>query len=73
MIYTANIWHGNSTVGTLTLKADNDQDAIAEINALVSDGYRNETGARIELSDGRGYIATNRHGEARGRIDPALG
>ena len=69
--YTASIWHGNGTVGTLQLKSENDQQAIAELDAIVAAGYRNETGAGVELSDGQRYTARNVHGEASGRFAPA--
>lgn len=63
MTYTARYAHGDSGIpGDLTLAATSDPEAIAEVDALVADGYRNGTWATIELADGTVYRARNEHG-----------
>lgn len=55
------------TPGTLTLAATTDDEAVAETRKLVQDGYRDETWATIDLSDGRAYNVRNIRGEAVGK------
>lgn len=54
------------TPGSLTLKATTDAQAIDETRKFVSDGYRNETWAAIDLADGRAYTVRNVRGKAVG-------
>lgn len=69
MSYQANYGHTMSdcTPGTLTLAATDDNAAIKEIREFVSEGYRNETWATIELADGSSYTARNIRGNAVGQ------
>lgn len=66
--YTARCGAGNGHPAVLTLDATTDAEAMAEIDAIVADGYRNEQWASVELADGRSYIANNLHGQAVGRL-----
>lgn len=67
MEYTATYIHGeNSAGGKITLDATTDDEAIAEIRDFVSQGYRNETTATVELTQGY-YQAWNEHGCVVGR------
>lgn len=50
----------------LTLDATNDAEAVREVRRLVSDGYRDEASCQVDLTDGRTYGASNRHGTAEG-------
>lgn len=67
MTYTARYTEG-STTNTINLRLDaqSDEEAVAEIRKIVEAGFRNETSASVELSDGRIYGATNKHGTASG-------
>jgi len=68
MSYTATYSHGENNVGgTLTLKAKTDQQAMSEIKDFVQSGYRNETAASVDLSDGRLFQAWNSHGDVKTR------
>ncbi|MGL4639737.1 MAG: hypothetical protein ACRCVX_08465 [Shewanella sp.] len=70
--YEANYVESQNGIGvTLTLGAENDKQAIAEVRQIVASGYRNETTCAVDLSDGTFYTCVNKHGKARGRIYPA--
>ncbi len=60
----------NDLPGDLDLQATTDAEAVAEVNKLVAEGFRNSAWASIELSDGRGYIASNQDGKAVGQYTP---
>lgn len=62
-MYTAKISHFEGSPGILELDATTDEQAKAEINKIVSDGYRNGTTVSTTLANGDAYIATNKHGE----------
>lgn len=67
MTYTARYTQGNnSSTVDMELDAATDQQAVAELRKIVEAGYRNETHANVELSDGRIYGAVNKSGEAHG-------
>ena len=68
MEYIANFRHGETgNGGQLLLSAKNDEEAIEEIRAFVASGYRNETFAGVDLSNGDHYTARNEHGQVKGR------
>lgn len=54
----------NNTGVKLILDAKTDSDAKREVRKIVSDGYRNSASASVELSDGKCYVARNKHGRA---------
>ena len=56
----------NCAPGTLTLPATTDAEALKQISKLVTDGYRDETWAAVDLSDGRAYNVRNVRGHAVG-------
>lgn len=67
MTYQAVFGHdANAIPGRITLQASTDDQAIKEVRAFVADGNRNGTWANVQLSDGRVYGASNKHGEAVG-------
>ena len=68
MQYVARYTQGSTTSTTdMHLDATNDKQAVEELRKIVEAGYRNETHASVELSDGRIYGATNKSGTARGK------
>lgn len=68
MNYVARYTQGsNSNTIDMELDATTDAEAVAELRKIVEAGYRNETHANVELSDGRIYGAANKSGEAHGR------
>lgn len=68
MEYVATYTHQPSDRPALFwIDADTDEEAMAKLRHFVSAGYRNSTQATIELSNGRGYGASNRHGNAIGK------
>lgn len=67
MPYIARYTQGTTTSTTdMRLDAITDEQAMAELRKIVESGYRNETHASVELSDGRLYGARNEHGTAKG-------
>lgn len=65
--YTATYSHSETdSTGKLRLDATTDAEAIKEVRAFVSSGYRNGTWASTALQDGRTYTAHNQHGSAVG-------
>lgn len=68
MTYTMRYGHAaNAIPGTLTLDAKDDANAVAELREFVAAGYRSETWANVDLSDGRTFGAHNKSGIAIGR------
>ncbi|MEK8034230.1 hypothetical protein AACH06_25670 [Ideonella sp. DXS29W] len=68
MDYVARYTQGNnSNTIDLALDATSDKEAEAELRKIVEAGFRNETHAHVELSDGRIYGAANKFGSAQGR------
>lgn len=68
MTYTVRYTQSNTSDTTnMHLDATNDAQAVAELRKIVEAGYRNETHASVELSDGRIYGAVNKSGTAKGR------
>lgn len=66
--YFATFNHGeNGRGGSLELHATNDEQAKAEVRQFVGQGYRNETRAGVDLSNGTHYQAWNEHGEVKSR------
>lgn len=57
------------TPGHLTMDATADSDAVSDLLDFVKGGYRNETWASVELSDGRSYVARNVRGGAVGQYN----
>lgn len=50
----------------LRLDAVNYAEAVAEVQKIVEDGFRNETQCQVDLTDGRVFGASNVHGSAKG-------
>lgn len=67
MQYVA-LYTQSSTSDTTDMRLDatSDAQAVAELRKAVEAGYRNETHANVQLSDGRIYGASNKHGAAHG-------
>lgn len=61
----------NDLPGTMTIDADDDQDAIRQTRAMVAAGFSGEAWASVALPDGRCYVARNVRGEAVGHHLPA--
>jgi hypothetical protein len=57
------------TPGTLTLKSENDADALIEVRKFIADGYRDESWAALDLQDGRSYSVRNIRGNPVGQYN----
>lgn len=76
MTYPMRLTHpGGGDASVLTLDAETEEQAIAECNGIVADGYRGHsqlgggTFGCVELAPGRDYVARNVHGRAVGDVE----